>query len=127
MRIKIVKDKRRIATAEKFVQHQVGGDVVDSLFFFHRISLEPPIMFEHLAGTGLTGFLDRSRLVIENDGEKLIWHDLRYVHGRSEALKGEHDVTSVLLAYIKPGVQVNELEWIGQLPDIYQNFLKTLK
>lgn len=131
MLVKISKDKRHVATANKMVWQKSEHPLVSDLFFFHRLSLSPPVMFEHMAGAALIGFLDHCRLVIKDiegcpeDHES--WPDLRYVHGRSEAMRGEHEVTSVLLALQRAEVEVPELEWAAQLPEIYRQFLVTLK
>lgn len=130
MLVKISKDKRKIATADKIIWQPFDHPMVESLFFMHRISLHPPVMFEHLSGMGLINFLDRCRLVIKDmegcEGDHDSWDCLRYVHGRSEAMKGEHEVTSVLLALQRQPAP-HEAEWLGQLPEIYARFLKTLK
>lgn len=127
MLIKLTKDKRLIAVAEKVISSATDHPHAHSLFYFYRVSLSPPVMFEHLAGKGLFGILDRCNLVIDDGKDKMVWHDLRYVHGRSEAMKGEHEVTSVLLAAFRPDTTISEAEWLTQLPKIYMNFQRTLK
>ncbi len=130
MLTKISKDKRRVATADKMIWQKADHPLVAELFFFPRLSLSPPVMFEHMAGTGLGSFLDRCRLVITDTedcpGDHDSWPCLRYVHGRSEAMRGEHEVTSVLLA-LQCQDPTPESDWIPQLTEIYQQFLSALK
>jgi|WetSurSiteA1Bulk_404760.scaffolds.fasta_scaffold11402_3 hypothetical protein len=130
VRIRIRKDRARIATAEKLVSSSPVNEMVDRLFYFHKISLNPPVMFEHLSGMSLSTFLDHSEVTIQTGEGKQVWSDLRYVHGRSEVMRGSHEVTSVLLAKLKdekiPTNAGEETFWLTQLPDIYREFMKTL-
>jgi hypothetical protein len=74
------------------------------------------------------GFLDHCTLIVKSDsGDKFAYRDLRYIHGRSEVLKGEHDVTSVLLAQLRTDVKMTDQDWLPKLPDLYKNFLASLK
>ena len=120
--IKLKKNKELVATADEMVERvPPNSKYVETLYFFHKISLSPPCVFIHLSGTGLMAFLDHCRIV--NEGSKI--EDLRYMHGRSESLKGEIEVTSVLLAKLREPIP--EPLWLEQLPEIYAEFVKTLK
>lgn len=86
-------------------------------YYFSILHLEPPVVFEHLAGRALTHFLDKCS--IKRKDEEV--YGLRYVHGRSEAMKGKHKVSAVLLA--QPQESLEELAWLAALPAIYGEFL----
>lgn len=139
MKLEIWKDERKIATTTEYSQHRfidcIDGEFkphlwpgLKKLFVFHfkRLSLEPPVLFEHLGGMGLMAFLDHSDFHVKlqpADGRHSIYEDLRYVHGRSEVMKGTPSVTAVVLAQIEKDEQYNELQFKTQLPDIYREFL----
>ena len=89
-------------------------------YFFNRVRMSPPVLFEHLAGIGLGSFLNGSQIRV--DGE-LIAQDLRYVHGRSEVMRGNHSINSVLLARPEPEGGVTDIAWLSYLPAIYKKFL----
>jgi len=120
--ISILKSGDEVATADRFA-HVVfsrpiweGIDVLDC-FYFARLSLSPPVTFRHLAGEALTAFLDNTTLVV---GDQL--HEpMRYIHGRSEVMKGKHDVTAVLLAKVTGSVEPGR--WLTYLPEIYKRFM----
>lgn len=88
-------------------------------YFFSRVTLSPPVLFEHMAGTGLSRFFEGSDLYIEDKPPEL---GLRYVHGRSEAMKGKATISSVLLARPTPE-DVPMSSWVQYLPSIYKEFL----
>lgn len=123
--ISIWRDGMKVAEAESYtltpLDKAEGWPGVRSLqqFFFPRIKMSPPVAFEHLAGAALKGFFDWSELRI---GEE-IHQGLRYVHGRSEVMKGKHSVGSVLL--VKPifSASIPDATWLSYLPDIYRRFL----
>jgi len=88
-----------------------------SCYYFSVLNLESPVVFEHLSGRALTHFLDRCSIrFIDQEVE-----GLRYVHGRSEAMKGKHKVSAVLLVQIQDPPE--ELAWLAALPAIYKEFL----
>lgn len=90
--------------------------------FFGTVSLAPPVLFEHLAGTGLGKFFDGSEVLFDN--EPLATY-LRYVHGRSEVMHGKPIISSVLLARPEPEGGVTDTAWLTYLPEIYRKFLAT--
>jgi len=93
------------------------------LFYFRRLTLEPPVLFEHLSGVGLAAFLDHCDFKVIGDGRTTIHEDLRYIHGRSEAMKGNPQVSAVVLAKIEPAEDFNELKFRTQIPNIYRELL----
>ena len=126
MLIKLKQNTELVATANEMMVHlPLDNQVVQTLYFFPRISLSPPVIFVHMSGTGLMAFLDHCRLIFGEEPDKKKVEDLRYVHGRSETLKGETEVTSVLLA--KLSQPISEPTWLEQVPEIYAKFLKTCK
>jgi hypothetical protein len=123
--IRIKKDDQVIATADSCSQQVIPGDGwegVDQIdcYYFNRVSLTPPVMFEHLAGVGLGKFFNGSQIHFP-DSETVA--ELRYVHGKSEVLKGKHTVSAVLLARPKPENGVSDVVWLTHLPDIYKRFI----
>ena len=88
--------------------------------FFPIFTLSPPVMFEHLSGRGLAAFLDKG-LLKPPDGEG---QNVRYVHGRSEVMRGNHRVSSVLLAEVPEQDAFSETAWMINLPKIYKKFLQ---
>ncbi len=95
---------------------------IDSIkcYFFGRVNLTPPVLFEHLAGTGLAQFFNSAEIVLN---ERSLARDLRYVHGRSEVMRGKHHISSVLLAHPESQGTVTDATWLSNLPAIYKKFL----
>jgi hypothetical protein len=89
-------------------------------YFFGRVRMAPPILFEHLSGASLGNFLNGSSLSI--DGEAVA-SGLKYVHGRSEVMRGTPTISSVLLARPEPEGGVTDMAWLSYLPGIYKKFL----
>lgn len=123
----IKKQDMEVASADKCGQVTIkadpawaGIDTIDC-YFFHRLSLTPPVMFEHLAGTGLARFLDHSDLDFSGDH---VVTNLRYVHGKSEVLKAKHTISAVLLVDPCPSEGPSENAWMTYMPDIYKKFLE---
>jgi hypothetical protein len=115
------KSGRRVATAKKIVQHTLQSPKFRGLelFYLPQVTLDPPIVFAHLTGQALSKFLDQSEL--RQDEE--VHEPLRYVHGRSEVMRGTPSVTAVVLAKAAGGP---ETEWRTSLPAIYSAFLSEL-
>lgn len=88
-------------------------------YYFSVLHLEPPVVFEHLSGRALTYFFDHC--VIKFQDEEV--PDLRYVHGRSEVMKGRHKVSAVLLVRVQVAAPLDDLLWLSYLPAIYKEFL----
>lgn len=124
--IVIDKDGQLVATAKNCESVEILGEpswegiYLIKCYFFSRIYLSPPILFEHLAGTGMGKFLNGATLSVE--GEPVV-RDLRYVHGRSEVLRGRHTIGSVLLARPEPEGGVTDTSWLSYLPAVYKKFL----
>ena len=115
------KGGRTVATAYRMREAVLRDVVVEvmNLFFFPAIELPPPVLFEHLAGKALAAFLNGCGL--EANGET--YEPLRYVHGRTETMRGTNKISSVLLAKLPPLEQVDEALWLSNLPTIYTRFL----
>jgi len=92
------------------------------LWYFNTVTLIPAIAFEHIAGAALIAFLDRCTM--ESDEIGLQIHNLRYVHGSSEVMKGRPDITSILLARqeSEDGASIEDTKWVTLLPEIWHRF-----
>lgn len=134
MQTVITKDGTEVASATKIYGLTVTTDKLDlpgvsllHLIYFPTVLLTPPTTFEHLAGTGLNRFFDRCR--IQSTGDEMVIplgsmsEEFRYVHGRSEVMKGRHSVTAVLLAHPELEQPISEPQWLSYLPEIYKHFL----
>lgn len=118
MKISIWKDGRAVATAHTLRMKEMDSPVGHlHLFFFPTITLTPPVVFEHLAGRALGWFLDKCGLEFDDE----VHEPLRYVHGRTETMRGRYKVSSVLLA--KGDGVSDDSKWLPALPDIYSKFL----
>jgi len=122
----IVQGVRPVAHADKCVELTLPGDDdwegmgPIKCHFFGRVTLVPPVLFEHLAGTGLSRFFNGSEIVV---GGKPPVRNLRYVHGRSEVMRGNHRISSVLLARPESWATVTDATWLVHLPALYKKFL----
>ena len=97
-------------------------EVVLFLYYFSSIKLAPKIVFKHLAGIPLKSWLDEANLVVSGTTEFV--GPLRYIHGRSEAIKGRTSVSAVLLARLDRPIP--EAAWMAAIPGIYGRFTRTL-
>jgi hypothetical protein len=99
------------------------ADKID-LYYFKTIQLKSYIGYEHMAGRALSYYLDGSEVLIEKPGEqsKLIT-DLKYIHGRSEVMRGRQTVSSVLLAKLRFVTSVEAASWLLNIPEIYKRYL----
>ena len=128
-----VADASRIETMSLSEQHlkQFSGVAAMELFYFEAVDVSPPILFEHLAGRALMAFLDCSLLLVSQfaDDEGMAGrHDnLRYVHGRSEVMRGTPQISAVLLAKVTEvgPSSVSLVQWVVWQPLIYSIFLNT--
>lgn len=116
----VMANSRNCEALEVLGEDNWEGIYLIKCYFFNRVRLSPPILFEHLAGTGLGSFLNGATLRV--NGEPLA-EDLRYVHGRSEVMRGSHTISSVLLARPEPEGGVTDMAWLSYLPEIYRKFL----
>lgn len=130
--IKLTKNGREVATAPKVTASfnmkpdpgTLEGIEELGLWYFSKISMSPTAMFEHLAGTALKAFLDGCSLSdSEVEGDV---GPLRYVHGRSEVMKGKHDVSAVWLARPTAKPWMSEVQWLSYLPEIFKQAMKNL-
>jgi hypothetical protein len=98
-------------------------DGVDSiiLYYFKRISLVPTVTFEHLAGGSLSKWLNDCQIVKTSLGPEA--ETLKYVHGRSEVMRGKTTISSVLLANMHFTKPMERCEWSAYLPEIYRMFM----
>ena len=98
------------------------------LWFFSSVVMSPPMMFEHLAGTGLSKFFDLCSLetVESNDKTPLVIGPLRYIHGRSEVMRGSSSITSVLLCRPVFDNEISDSVWFTYLPTIWKKALINL-
>lgn len=129
----IRKNGNDVATATRQYQLIVGVDKLDlpgvrtlHLVYFPELQLEPPVTFEHLAGTALAHFLDGCQMASSVGEDVPVGSEsdpYRYVHGRSEVMKGKHYVSSVLLARPEFEQPIPEVQWLSYLPEIYKHFL----
>jgi hypothetical protein len=124
----IVKNGSVVAKTPDFWHKQVDWVGFDpahqfDLYYFPKVTMSPPLVFEHMSGRGLMSFFDLSSLTLAGkDGSRELCTRLRYVHGRSEVMKGNPSITAVLLA--RPlDSEVDQLTWLTFLPQIYKNFL----
>jgi len=127
--VEICKDGVLVALAQPPTEAEIppffaGVDLI-KLYYFKRISLVPTITFEHLAGVSLAKWLDDCQIVEIPRGDYLgpEADTLKYVHGRSEVMRGKNTISAVLLAdlhFVRPMVRN---EWFGYLPEIYKKFM----
>lgn len=100
------------------------------LYYFHEIKLSPVAVFKHLTGVPLKAWLENSsfaempRTVDTGTAAPVPIGPLRYVHGRSEVMKGRHYISLVLLASLSG--PVDELQWMSSIPSIYKDFTRLL-
>jgi len=128
--ITIIKDMSAVGFFHKDpwrgqLHHPVVGPV--NLVYLNKITLSPPVLFEHLNGSGLMKWLDRSQLSATfDDADRVIEEPIfRYIHGRSDVMKGTPSITSVLLGC--PNSDVNEASWLSSLPSMWLEFQKIYK
>lgn len=122
--------EEQVATAAMPVMYSLGpvGSISRiALFYFPKINLTPIIAFEHLAGTALSKWLNGCRVIMNADGEESSVGPLRYVHGHSEAMRGKHAITTVLLADPITDKALSETQWLPLLPEIYKQFMSSYK
>jgi len=89
------------------------------------VSLVPTVVFEHLAGDSLSKWLNDCQIVgvplggpLRSEAETL-----KYVHGRSEVMRGKTTIASVLLADLHFTKHMEPYQWSIYLPEIYRKFL----
>lgn len=132
MEVQIWKNGQLVGTSDSLRRctmidpvHLVLADIDSlNLYYMQNVTLAAPAVFDHLAGQGLSAFLDRCGLMVSEDGKITERPEpLRYVHGRSEVAVGKSSVTSVLLVKVNSTNEVPNHEWLPLLPGIYRKFL----
>ncbi|CAB4131321.1 hypothetical protein UFOVP276_173 [uncultured Caudovirales phage] len=99
------------------------ADKID-LYYFKTIQLKSYIVYEHMAGRALSYYLDGSELLMEKPGEQSrLVTDLKFIHGRSEVMRGRQTVSSVLLAKLRFITPVASVSWQINIPEIYKRYL----
>lgn len=146
MKIEFWKGDRKIATVDHYSCYRLYRSVPDpsddtkvkpepimwpgmkhlSLLHFRRLNMEPPVLFEHLSGVGLSGFLDHCDIRADEQFKHLEAKDLRYIHGRSEVMRGTPAVSAVVLAKIDPADDFEEIRFRTQMPEIYRTLLQQM-
>jgi hypothetical protein len=98
-------------------------DKID-LYYFKTIQLKAYIVYEHMAGQALPYYLDGCDVLLTRPGDpdRLI-DGARYVHGRSEVLRGKQTVSTVLLAKLRFVTPVPAVSWSSNLPEIYKRYM----
>jgi hypothetical protein len=96
------------------------------MFYFRSIELTPMVVFRHLAGVALMTWLDGCFLRDDDCPDPEVIGPCRYIHGRSEVMKGKHSISAVLVAAIPLGVVVTQSEWMVAVPELYKQFLEVL-
>ena len=91
-----------------------------TLYYFKRLNLLPATVFRHIGGTGLNLWLEGC--AVRWTGTPVGVEDLRYVHGRSEAMKGTPVISAVLLAKPTFTEEIPMAVWMTYLPEIYRRF-----
>ena len=125
--MEIWKEDEFVAVGELPISYMTEGhedpDGISSLmlFYFKTIRLSPIVTFAHLAGDALIRWLDGAYLHQEGSPDV---GPVRYVHGRSEVMKGKHTVSSVLLAIPTFSREMSQAEWASCIPSIYKKFLE---
>ena len=96
-----------------------------TLYYFKRISLVPTVTFEHLAGGSLFKWLNDCQIVEIAPGPPFgpMANGLKYVHGRSEVMRGKNTISSVLLADMHFTKPMELYQWTSYLPEIYRKFM----
>lgn len=128
--VKIYKDGEPIATATHVRSVKVPwpwsevhsspealpDPVVFTCYHLPQVKLERMVIFRVLNGQPLSTIFNDSG--IEIDGEQV--EPLYYVHGLVETIRGNPNVTAVVLA--KPNLPVDKQEFVKRLPELYKRF-----
>jgi len=114
--------KECVIPAEVIMENveQFPGVSTITLYYFKRLNLLPAAVFRHIGGTGLNFWLEGCS--IHWTGSNVAVEDLRYVHGRSEAMKGTPVISAVLLAKPTFTKDVPMPVWMTYLPEVYRRF-----
>ena len=116
---------RPIAESERGVR--VSGIDVPSLeggltaYSFPQVTLDRTVLFEHMQGRSLQAFFNGCVVDFTTDGGTEGTSSplpVTYVHGRSEALRGNVTVSAVVLAEFPAPISYREIA--AQLPEIYK-------
>lgn len=96
------------------------------VFYFKAIDLVPTVVFRHLCGVALNTWLDRCFLSDNENPNPTLVGPCRYVHGKSEVMKGRHLISAVLLTLLPDNLSFSETQWQMSIPELYRNFLTVL-
>ena len=129
MKCEIWKDGRQVTTEVEVTKRlelngRFDGVKSISLYYFNTIHLLPPIVYEHMAGQGLAHWLEGCEL--RGIDTMTVVHpskDLRYIHGRTEVLRGNPTVSTVLLAHPIFSKAESPGQWVGYVPEIFKQFM----
>ena len=94
-----------------------------------RVELNRTVLFEHMNGRPLSAFFNGCGIVIQRGEDEKDWQQLEplfYVHGRSEALRGNVTVTAVVLVKFPTGQEPDPRELLPKLPAIYKVISRVL-
>lgn len=103
------------------------------LHYLPQVQMVPTILFEHLAGRALMAFLDGADMkfvVRDEETEKLpipdCMRNVRYIHGRSEVMKGTPSVSAVLLGrfQMEGGAQLSLATLVVVQPKLWTRYLQ---
>jgi len=125
-RVEIYKSGRMVAFAEqgiKTVSIGMAGIPPMEAFSLPIVELDRRVVFEHMQGRPLSDFFDFSGARVEYaEAEEAELQPMFYVHGRSEALRGNMTVTAVvLIRFDCPPDQVPSVREIRlNTPEIYR-------
>jgi hypothetical protein len=99
------------------------ADKID-LYYFKHIQLKSYIVYEHMAGQALSFYLDGCELLLEHSGEQPRHiTEVRYIHGRSEIMRGKQTVSTVLLVKLRFVTSAPGPSWIINIPEIYKRYM----
>ena len=124
--IEVFKEGRLVATAQEGIKtaavSSTGFPDMDA-FIMPRVELDRTVLFEHMNGRPLSAFFNVCGIVIqrgEDETDRQQLEPLFYVHGRSEALRGNVTVTAVVLVKFPAGQEPNPVDLVPKLPAMYK-------
>ena len=124
-KVEVFKDGERVAWCDKHVKQVevvIEGLPPMRAFSLPLVNLDRKKIFEHLNGKPLTSILGNSGIRVTHGEEAESLEPAFYIHGRSETMRGNTTVSSVVLAKFDcADDQLPEhRELIPRLPKIYR-------